>query len=289
MFPWAWTGLIGTATVLLFVFGDVGTSSVDVFASAVAALVIVLVAAFGSVISSRQPGNRIAWLFHAISIGLLLVIPASATVTAIDPTSPDFPNFWDYVAIVIVDGLSGSILLAVFLLLFLFPTGRFLTRRWAWAGWISAVFVPAYFLTVLFSEELTERYAESPSWQISNPVGFLPVEVYDSMTSVWILLVMVVAVGGVVAMVVRYRRSGVLDRTQIKWVLYAAAVAAVCLPFGWGDFALAELFSTVSFFLIRSPSPLRSADTSSARSTASSPGRSATPLWCPSWPPRTSG
>ena len=250
VYPWVWTLLIAAVAVVLVGTIGIGTSPVEILTQVAAVLAVVLIAAFGSIIGSRQPGNRIAWLFHAISIGVLISVPAAATVGNIDPSSPGFPGFWDYAAVVIVDGLSGSILFAVFLLLYVFPTGRFLTRRWVWAGWVPGVFVPIYLVATLFTESFVEHYTETPAWMMSNPIGFLPTEAYDSMTTAWILLVLASAAGGVVAMFVRYRRSDVVVRTQIKWVLYAAAVAAISLPLGWGDSPYSELFMSIAFFLI---------------------------------------
>jgi hypothetical protein len=53
---------------------------------------------------------------------------------------PISPEFWDYTAFVKINGLSLSFLYPIFLILFIFPTGRFLTRRWRWAGWIGFAF-----------------------------------------------------------------------------------------------------------------------------------------------------
>ena len=239
MLPWIWTALIGTAGVVVLVFGLI-PSDTENLAAVLAVAVLILITALGSVISARQPGNRIAWLLHAISVGLLLSMAASLVTESDPPISPDF---WDYVAIVIINGLSLSFLYPIFLILFIFPTGRFLTRRWRWAGWTGVLFVPVVLLVEIFSKEFGPIWAEEP-WAIPNPIGLLPVEVGLVLSQVWTLGLLVLAIGGVVALVVRYRKSDVVVRTQIKWVLYAAVVAAVSLPlaFGNGDPLLTGLF-----------------------------------------------
>ncbi len=247
--PWLWTGLLATAAAVALIFGEIGSSSVDALLAPVAALVIVLMAAFGAIISSKQPGNRIAWLFQAISVLFLIVIASNMVVEAIDPSSPEFPDTWDYVAIFILDGISLLQFHAVFLLLYLFPTGRFLSRRWAWAGWSAVVLGPASFLAILFSKNLEESFTVD-GWQIPNPIGFLPSGVFEFISFVWAVVLMFVAFGGVIALIVRYRTSDLVGRAQIKWVLYAAVIAAVGLPIGWGDFALAGLFLMVAFLII---------------------------------------
>jgi hypothetical protein len=196
-----------------------------------AVAMLILITALGSVISSRQPGNRIAWLLHAISVGLLLSMTSSLVTESNPPISPDF---WDYAAIVIINGLSLSFLYPIFLILFIFPTGRFLTRRWRWAAWIGVLFIPAMLLVALFTEEVGQIWAEEP-WRIPNPIGFLPFDTVKYMSWAWQTALIVLAVGGVAALIVRYRRSDVVVRTQIKWVLYAAVVVAVTFPFAFGD------------------------------------------------------
>jgi len=231
MLPWVWTGLIGTAGVVVLVFGLIPRGEAENLVYVMAVAVLILITALGSVISARQPGNRIAWLLHAISVGLLLSMASSLVTESDKPISPDF---WDYAAFVIINGLSLSFLYPIFLIFFIFPTGRFLTRRWRWAGWIGVLFIPAMLLVALFTEEVGEIWAEEP-WRIPNPIGFLPFDTVKYMSWAWQTALIVLAVGGVVALIVRYRRSDVVVRTQIKWVLYAAVVVAVSFPFAFGN------------------------------------------------------
>jgi hypothetical protein len=230
MLPWIWTALIGTAGVAVLLFGLIPSDTEDLVA-VMAVAMLILITALGSVISARQPGNRIAWLLHAISVGLLLSMASSLATESDKPVSPDF---WDYAAIVIINGLSLSFLYPIFLILFIFPTGRFLTRRWRWAGWIGVLSIPAMLLVALFTEEVGQIWAEEP-WRIPNPIGFLPFDTVKYMSWAWQTALIVLAVGGVAALIVRYRRSDVVVRTQIKWVLYAAVVVAVTFPFAFGD------------------------------------------------------
>ena len=153
MLPWVWTGLIGTAGVVVLVFGLIPRGEAENLVYVMAVAVLILITALGSVISARQPGNRIAWLLHAISVGLLLSMASSLVTESDKPISPDF---WDYAAFVIINGLSLSFLYPIFLIFFIFPTGRFLTRRWRWAGWIGVLFIPAMLLVALFTEEVGE-------------------------------------------------------------------------------------------------------------------------------------
>lgn len=55
-----------------------------------------------------------------------------------------------------------------------FPTGRFLNRRWVWAGWVAALAC----VTVVFGEASATEIGPDDGrgntlWTISNPIGFL--------------------------------------------------------------------------------------------------------------------
>lgn len=61
-----------------------------------------------------------------------------------------------------------------------------------------------------------------------NPIGFIPRDSLDAVFGlVFTLGVLSLAVGGVAALVVRFRRAEITERTQIKWFLYAAVVFAM--------------------------------------------------------------
>ena len=87
--PWAWTGLIGTAGVVVLLTGYIPAGRADL-PIVMAVVVLILIAGLGSLIGARQPGNRIAWLLHAISVGLLVSMWASLVAESGQPISPDF-------------------------------------------------------------------------------------------------------------------------------------------------------------------------------------------------------
>ena len=64
---------------------------------------------------------------------------------------------------------------------------------------------------------------------IENPIGFIPADVLVGAYAAWGWLLIVMALGGMAAMVVRYRRSPNVVRTQIKWVFYAGAFLALSI------------------------------------------------------------
>jgi hypothetical protein len=91
---------------------------------------------------------------------------------------------------------------------------------------------------------------------VANPIGLLPVNETNEgpfwLVFGWSLLSLLV--GGLTAIVARYRRSEPLVRTQIKWVVYAAILFAVVLGArlafpNWLD-TLTSLAFVASLYLI---------------------------------------
>jgi hypothetical protein len=249
--PWIWTGLIGVVAVLLdlWSYGATGMSQLDAALGVLVLLPLMLITALGSFLSIRQPGNRIAWLLHLISVVLLLSLWTERIVQA---GQPEYPKFLDYFAVVVQNAIAPTMVYAVFLLLFLFPTGTFISRSWSWAWWVSATYFSVLTVVATFSLDVGPVYAKKP-WSMENPIGFLPNETLTFMGAVLVLLLLAVAVGGIASIVVRYRRADLIVRTQIKWVLLAAVVSVTALPIGISEL---EVLSSVFMMIVITAVPV---------------------------------
>jgi hypothetical protein len=213
--PWVWTVLI-TVVAALFGMSAVSKTGASVLDSASVLAVVVLTTAMGAVLHNRVPENKIWLLFMATGPGLLM---PSLIEPIVNAGPPDDPTFGTYAALVYQNSLSTILLFVPFLLLlYIFPTGRFLTRRWRWAGWTLLVAIPTTVLIPMFSSEIGPAFVDDP-WLIPNPIGFITYDVADSLTTIMFTAIVVVAVGGVFAIVTRFRRSSKEVRAQIKWLL----------------------------------------------------------------------
>jgi len=173
----------------------------------------------GAIISSRLPGNAVGWIFLAIGLllGLLFALAAYAELgisTRLGPLPREELVAWigSWIFIPAAFGLP------MFLLL-LFPDGRFVSRRWRLAGWILGVIVVFAVATKALKPGRIPPGVENPL----APGGVVG-EVFrdlDSVTDILALPAFALAVAG---LVVRLRRSRGVERQQLKWFTYSAAL-----------------------------------------------------------------
>ncbi len=196
-------------------------------------LMLVSFSTVGAVVAARVPKNAVGWSFLAISLALGVAFAAQ--------------SYADYALVAAPGSLPGGAL-AVWLSLWtpvfalvaatffclLFPDGRPPSRRWRSVGWISAVGG----VLLVFGLSLTPGPLDERNYPgVRNPAGAEGagrlIEGLDVIGKAFALLALLLAVA---AMIVRFRRSTGVERLQLKWVVYADAVAA-------GGFALTLFLS----------------------------------------------
>jgi hypothetical protein len=172
----------------------------------------------------RQPGNRVAWLLFVVATW---IVSSGATVVRLgDESIPPNPvSSWDVLAIIWNNtGYFIGLIIPLFLFFYIFPTGRFLTRRWSWAGWIAGLIA----LVAVLAEGFTKTVGpDETGWTVVNPIGFhnggMDEGVFGAIFGIGLIAL---GIGGIPAIVVRYRRADTLVRIQIRWVVYALLIMA---------------------------------------------------------------
>ena len=205
----------GGAFYLIADYPDSGSEGAEVFFL----LTFLTYAVVGALIASRHPRNPVGWLFCAV--GLYFAGSEALYAYARDPSEPT-----GSVAAAWVHSWTGEpSAVAVVLLVLLFPTGRFLSRRWRLAG-IGAVAASAVWAVALAFDPGPLRPVET----IENPLGIDgagavldPIAGYGPVV---LLGVVFLALAGAIA---RFRRAQAREREQLKWLALGAAYLVAAL------------------------------------------------------------
>ena len=244
--------LLWLASVLLVVPAAIAnavldyTDLIDLAAAAGFALAGVGAASAGALVAERVPGNAVGWLLLGIGLagGVTLACGVYADLSASTSLGPMPADEWmawlgDWPGIAVYFGLTAFLVL-------LFPDGHFLTPRWRYAGWfIGAGVALATVANALNPEPIGAGFA--------NPVG-VDADFVRALTTVTDLLALPALLLAALGLAVRMRRSRGVERLQLKWFTYAAAIVglglggtvllsgiAADLAFVGGLFALAAL------------------------------------------------
>lgn len=176
----------------------------------------------GWLIASRRPRNPIGWIFLAVGLSqagtavagqyaLYGLVTNAGAVPLADVAS--WINAWLWV--------PGFVLL--FVVVLVFPDGTLPSRRWRIVPWTAAI---AILMTIVAQAIGTWGYrgltlmAPPPSDTSGDPLltACLAVATVGSM------LVVPVGLASVAGIVVRFRRSGAVERHQIKWFAAGATM-----------------------------------------------------------------
>lgn len=231
-------------------FSDYGT--IALFVSIGSGLLFAFV---GGLILFHRPDNRIGWLCLWSGIGLPalaiieLYLNCGLTGQLAAPGSA-------YLAWFTYSFGIGLTILPMFILLpMLYPNGQFLSPRWRNLTIAGLIIIAITSLGTSLLPDFSRFNAFEASWPIANPFGVagLPAWWYDSFRAALNLTAIALSVAGIIAMVVRWRRSVGDERQQMKWLVYFMATAVIVqllvfeLP---GAFFYPELFQTIWYELI---------------------------------------
>jgi len=179
-------------------------------------------ATVGLVVAARRPRHPVGWLFLALGLFValsgalddyaaygLLTRPGSRPGAAFAANAPG--------------AIFMPWLVIVALVLYLTPTGRALSKRWAGVARVTAISG-----TIGFAVALVSRSQLDPPFEAFRNNVILPgSDTYGPVVrGVSVSLLMLGLMGSAVCMVVRFRRSTGTERQQLHWL----ALVAVPLP-----------------------------------------------------------
>ncbi|MEA2509015.1 MAG: hypothetical protein QOG21_1097 [Actinomycetota bacterium] len=178
----------------------------------------------GVFVASRQPRNKIAWIFLAIALsweGSWLgtsYLQYGTVTTHGSVTSPALVGVlttWLWAPAI---GLMGTFLIL------LFPDGRLPGEKWKPLAWLSAVAIGVSSLTdILQSGTLTNIGYPG----LRNPLAISAIKPIISVAAFTVVLIPICMIGCAVSLIGRFRRSQGIERLQLKWLAFAAAAVVV--------------------------------------------------------------
>jgi hypothetical protein len=237
---WPLWALIVVLTVLMGLFyllslaawGEVPDRAPPWFAPLMA-LMLVSFSTVGAIIAARRPDNAVGWSLLVISLALGAAfvgqVYADYTLVAAPGSLPG-----GAVAVWLSLWIPVPALVAATFFCLLFPDGRPPSHHWRWVGRLALMGgVVLVFGLSLSPGTLDERNYPG----VRNPVGVEGTgRLLEGTTTVGTALALAALLLAVVSMIVRLRRSIGVERQQLKWIVYAGAVAA-------GGFALTLFLS----------------------------------------------
>jgi signal transduction histidine kinase len=192
------------------------------FWESVRLLALVSSALVGGMVALRRPANPVGWFLLVSATCFAIVVFTERYAKYGLLTEPGslplakamaWPPQWLWV--------PGAVLMLVFLPLY-FPDGWLISRRWKWVVRFAA------FLSVFNAVFSAFQPGDVQGTGLVNPMGVealgtLPWVIDAVQLPLWLGLLLVSAA----SLVVRFRRSGIEQRQQIKWLAFAASAIPV--------------------------------------------------------------
>jgi hypothetical protein len=182
--------------------------------------------AAGLLLVLRLPRHPVGWLLVLVGVGYGL-INLGRTAIVYTHLVLERPSVVSEVLAVAGDAFVGLAVAGGWILLFLlFPDGSLPSPRWRWVGWLAVASGVGYLVVALF--------ARAPVYylpSVDNPMGsFGGPQLFHAAELVYSIILAVIGLpAAVAALVVRWRRSGTVQRQQLKWLLWAAVLLAFAL------------------------------------------------------------
>jgi class 3 adenylate cyclase len=202
----------------------------------------------GGLIVNRVPGNAVGWIFLASSMGMALAVAAYAWATLSHALYDNGLPGTVFAAWLNTWIAPPSLIALVVLVPLVFPGGRLLSPRWRWVALFAGI--------AIAGSTFGSATAPGPMdpFGIDNPLGVsLPHAIAEVLGVVNTAMGVVVFGLALVALVTRYRHGSPVERTQLRWFAFPAAVAiflfglSAMVPTGFvGDVAWIGAIATLA-------------------------------------------
>jgi hypothetical protein len=243
-----------TALALLLLALNVSHPNAHIFDWWVSNALTVIDVTVGAIVASRRPENPVGWLLLIGGFAICMYhFSAQYAIYALlaQPNSLPAGEAMAWIASWLLPIYSG--LQVLYLLLF--PTGGLPSSRWRWVAWLSVVYI---LVGVILSAFSSGAYLGSLG-PIRNPLGI------EGFTNVYkaLLYTLTPLLYGAATLAVfwRLRPAVGVERQQIKWFAYSAAIFAIgvvliVIPLAINTPPWYEWFATAIFAAISPAIPI---------------------------------
>lgn len=218
--PWvalAVAAALAAAAVALGISGSEGTDLVIFLTIAVLGLVFGVT---GALVASRLPGNLIGWIFCALALFFQSSGLADAYIAYEGEAGTPLPGrVWvAWVSQWFLNVSSPTLILFCFLL---FPTGGLPSPRWRPLVWVVAG------VAAVCASSAALAPGDLWDYPFENPAGIESADGLRTLAeaSLMVLIIPLMLVSAV-SLFARLRRASGVERQQLKWFAYAAALLA---------------------------------------------------------------
>jgi hypothetical protein len=206
-------------------------------------------AVVGALLVAKRPTNIIGWIMATVAL-MMATFYAGLIYAAYVITTRGQPDALAVVAAWIGNWYWYLLLALVFIYLpLLFPDGRLPSRRWLAVAVLPGIGTLGVVLLGALADTLVlDPVVEGIHYRMENPIGIEGLGRVEDLPVFGVLtaLLLVGIVGAVASVVVRFRRSRGVERQQMKWFVYAAALLLLTPVEGW----LPEIVSNVLFGVV---------------------------------------
>ncbi len=202
---------------------SLGSGGADLLVGIATAVVLLAFPVAGVVIATRQPANPIGWILLAIGAGWGVLAGATGYADYGLRLHPGSLPAADIAAVLTVSVWAPPVGLTGTFLLLLFPDGRLPGTRWRWIAYVGAAATAACTAAGLVDPDVLK---DSPYAPTQNPMGIDALGGVVAVLDYAVLVLAVTMVASAASLVVRFRRAGMVEREQVKWLAAAAGVSA---------------------------------------------------------------
>jgi signal transduction histidine kinase len=208
----------------------VAGSTADSVFVAVATAVAVTTAGLSLVAAIKQPANALAAVIACMSLVVGVDAVSESYPEAVARSAGTLPAIPTEVLLVMSAYWAWEYT-ALMMLVYLFPTGRALTRQWSWAARGLVLVAGGIQCFFVFLPPPTGP-AVSLIW------GTLPTSVAVALQVAFFTTFVVLMLGAPTSLILRYRQGDQQTRSQIKWMLLTLPLLPVTLVLSWGGFLI---------------------------------------------------